>query len=66
MAKQKANIRDIRLDAFIGEQGIRYRATHIPSGVYSESISAVEAVDAVNDGLEESTPPAKRNSKDRE
>ena len=52
MAKKKADDRDLRIDVFMGDKGRRYRVTHNPSGVESESDSVREAVAAVNAGLE--------------
>lgn len=51
MDQQHEEIRDLRIETFIGEHGRRYRVTHIPSGE-CESESVAEAVDAVNTGLE--------------
>ena len=47
------DIRDLRIDAFIGDGANRYRVTHIPSGVHAESESVAEAVEMVNEGLDD-------------
>ncbi len=53
MDENQASDRDLRIDVFMGDNARRYRATHIPSGVFAESDTVAEAVQTVNDGLEE-------------
>ncbi len=52
MAKKQSDIRDLRVDVFMGDKGRSYRVTHIPSGVFIESESVADAITAINRGLE--------------